>query len=270
MADHSTSAHHRSRTSTDTVTAAGDGAGDDLLAEVVQERNRILRRLPAEEYDRLVPHLEPIDVQALEVLEEVDQPLRHVYFSQTSLISVLRRMRSGALIEAGVIGSEGMAGLPLILGETWSPETLAGQVPGACKRMPAETFRVLLPELPVLADLLRRYALSFLDLVGQSAACNGTHPVEKRCARWLLLTHDRVGGDEFHLTQAVLAQMLAVRRAGVSEAAGALQRAKLIRYSRGQITILDRAGLEAASCECYQIVRDHFDRLLGEDAIVGA
>jgi CRP-like cAMP-binding protein len=264
----SNSARHRSPAS---VAARSDTTtdGDDLLAEIVQERNRILRRLPAIEYDRLVPHLEPIDVQALEVLEEADQPLRYAYFSQTALISVLRRMRNGTLIEAGVIGGEGMAGLPLVFGEEWSPVTLAGQVPGACKRIPFAVLRDLLPELPVLGDLLRRFALSFLDLVGQSAACNGMHPVEKRCARWLLMTQERVGRDQFQLTQAVLAQMLAVRRAGVSEAAGALQRANLIRYSRGLVTILDRAGLEAASCECYGIVRAHFERLLGEEGIVG-
>lgn len=228
-----------------------------------RERNRILRALPLDEYSHLLPHLEPCRVDALQILVDAGEPVQHVYFPETAIVSVARRTGDGGLIEAGTVGREGMAGLAVILGESWSPAVLQGQVPGACKRMGASMLRELLPELDGLDAMLRRFALMFLDQLGQTAACNAVHSVEQRCARWLLMTHDRVGSDEFELTHSVLAQMLGVRRASVSEVAGAFQQAGIIHYERGRVSIGQRAGLEAAVCECYSIVRSNLDRLLG-------
>jgi CRP-like cAMP-binding protein len=236
--------------------------------EQANERNRLLRALPGAEYARLVPRLERITVEALEVLAEAGQPLGHVYFPETAIISVVRRMSDGTVIEAGTIGREGMAGIAVLAGEDWSSATILGEVPGACKRMAFDVLHRVLPELPRLDALLRRFVLTFVNQVGQTAACNGRHAIDQRCARWLLMTHDQVGADDFLLTHEVLAQMLAVRRASVTVAAGALQRAGVIRYHRGRITILDRSGLEAVACECYSAVRANFDRLLGGAAPV--
>ena len=228
-------------------------------------RNQLLLRMPADERARLLPHLEPFTLEPMQVLAEPDAPIPHVYFPEGGIISLLRGMADGSLIESGTVGLEGMAGLPLALDVDWSLGTIAGQIPGPSRRMDAGAFRALLPELPGLQALLRRYTAFLLTQTAQSVACNGFHSIEQRCARWLLMTHDRVPGDEFVLTHEVLAQMLAVRRAGVTEAAGALQRAGYIAYSRGRVRIRDRAGLEGAACECYGQVRAHLERLLGPD-----
>jgi CRP-like cAMP-binding protein len=224
----------------------------------------VLAALPPEEYARLLPHLEPRAVAALEVLADAERPLAHVYFPETGIISVLRRMRDGTLIEAYAVGRDGMVGIPRLLGDLGSPAgTILGEVPGMCRRVALGTLCAMLPELPALEALTRRLLLALLEQVQQAVACNSLHTVEQRCARWLLMTHDRVGGDELLLTHDVLAQMLAVRRAGVTVAAGVLQKAGLITYSRGRVRVLDRAGLQAAACECYAVIAAHTDRLLG-------
>ena len=247
----------------DTHVGAPDTGALDALAPVTP-RNEVLRALPADEYARLLPHLEPSAVATLDVLADAERPLAHAYFPETALISVLRRMRDGTLIEAYAVGRDGMIGIPPLLGDPGSPAgTVLGEVPGMCRRIALATLRALLPELPTLERLLQRRLLALLDEVQQAVACNSLHTVEERCARWLLKTHDRVGGDEFLLTHEVLAQMLAVRRAGVTVAAGALQKAGLITYHRGHVRVLDRAGLETAACECYATVRAHAARLLG-------
>jgi CRP-like cAMP-binding protein len=231
-----------------------------------QHRNRLLRELPACEYTRLLQHLEAITLAPLQVLADMEQPQRFVYFPETAVIALMRRMRDGTPIEAGTVGREGMAGMPALLGVQWAPSAMIGQLPGLCQRMPSRVLRQLLPELPGLTGLLRRYALVFQDQLAQTIACNSLHSVEQRCTRWLLSAHDRVGGDEFILTHEMLAQMLAVRRAGVTVAMISLQRAGLVSYSRGRVTILDRAGLEAVACECHAITREHAERLM-EDTI---
>ena len=226
-------------------------------------RNRLLQAAPADEYDRLRPYLEPVAIVPLQLLADIGEPIRHVYFPETGIISLLSRAADGTLVENGTVGFEGMVGSPLVLGVEWTPAVILGEVAGLSWRLDAATFVRLLPTLPALEALARRHFVYFLAQVSQSLACNSLHPIEKRCARWLLMTHDRVGGDTFELTHEVLAQMLAVRRAGVSGAAHALRRRGLIGYSRGKVTVTDRAGLEAAACECYGIVRDHRARLLG-------
>lgn len=227
------------------------------------ERNHLLRSIPADEYARLRPSLEPFQVKVLELYADLGDPVRHVIFPGTAIISLVRRTKEGAMIENGTIGREGMAGLEVAHGVEWALSIITGQVPGDALRMSAREFATRLPELPALATLLGRYSAYFLSQVAQSLTCNSMHSIEQRCARWLLMTHDHVGGDTFQLTHEVLSQMLAVRRAGVTESAVALQRRGYIKYSRGLVRILDRAELEGAACECYGLVRAHRDRLLG-------
>lgn len=223
--------------------------------------NRLLSALPRREHRLLRPALEPVVLEAEQVLYEPGEPIRHVYFPERGVISVLAIMEDGAGVEAGLVGREGMAGLPLFLGRDTAPFRVVVQVHGTAQRLAAAPFREALRHARRLDELLRRYLDAFLTHLAQSAACNSRHSVEKRCCRWLLLAHDRIGEDEFPLTQKFLAAMLSVRRTGVVEVAGALQRAGLIRYRRGWVTILDRRGLEAASCPCFQVVKERFDRL---------
>jgi CRP-like cAMP-binding protein len=179
-------------------------------------------------------------------------------------MSMLNFIDDGRAIEVGTIGPEGFVGLPVLFGAESAPSTTLVQVPGEGSRMTAAAFRSALGECPGFFALLMRYAQAFLNQVAQSATCNRLHSVEERCARWLLQTQDRVNGDtDFPLTQEFLAQMLGVRRPTVSIAAGMLQQAGLIRYVRGQMRILDRERLEAASCECYGIIRRGYERLVG-------
>jgi CRP-like cAMP-binding protein len=228
-----------------------------------RSRNRLLGALPPEEWELLRPHLHAVELEVMEVIGEVGEPLRSLYFPETGVISMVRRMRDGTIVEAGTVGREGVAGVLVLLDEPTLPATLLGEVPGRALRIELEAMRELTPRLPTFTELHRRYLITVLNQIGQSAACNTQHTVEQRCARWLLTTHDQVGSDEFLLTHEVLSQMLAVRRAGVTEAAGALQHAGLISYRRGRVTIVDRAGLEGVTCECHGVIRAHYERILG-------
>jgi len=235
------------------------------VAEPRADRNRLLRALPDEEFDLLLPHMERLEVPLLAVLNAPNTPFDHVFFPETGVISIVNELAGGDVVEAGTIGNEGMAGISVVLEGEMVPSTVTMQIPGELVRVPAPVVADLLQERPALRRLLHRYAHAFLIQVAQTAACNRAHDITQRCARWMLMTHDRMlGAEHFLLTQEVLSQMLGVRRAGVTVAAGALQEAGLIRYRRGKVTVLDRDGLERASCECYGIVRAHFDRLLGE------
>jgi CRP-like cAMP-binding protein len=222
------------------------------------ERNRMLLALPPDEFARLLPHLESVSLTAAQVLAEPNQMLSHAYFPESCVVSYVRRMRDGATAEVGTVGDEGVVGLPLYFGAGSGLSLTVVQVPGIARRVPAETFIALVAALPGLERAMRQYAHAYITRVSQTAACNRLHPLEQRCAQWLLLTHDRVAGaSTFSLTHEFLAHMLGVRRAGVTEAAGVLQRQGLIAYSRGRMTVLNRAGLEAAACECYGAVRNH-------------
>jgi CRP-like cAMP-binding protein len=190
-------------------------------------------------------------------------PIPYVWFIERGVASVIRAMQDGTLIEVSVIGNEGMVGLPVFLGAERTPSQALVQVPGAGLRMQATLFRREVPAGSPLHDLLHRYTQTLINQMAQGMVCNRLHSIAQRCARWLLLTHDRVDSDQFPLTQQFLAHMLGVRRASVSTVASTLQKAGLIRYSRGVITILDRPGLEAAACECYRIIQAEYDRLLG-------
>lgn len=193
-----------------------------------------------------------------DVLYPQNSRIDWVYFPETAVASLVSRMENGAVVEVGTIGNEGMVGLSVFLGVDFSvPETLA-QIPGDAQRMSSDAFRVALRDLPRFRQLVAGSTHAFMTQVSQTAACNRLHGIEQRCARWLLLTHDRVGGaDRFPLTHQFLSFMLGVRRAGVTEAIGSLTLAALITSAKGRITILDRPGLEAACCECYAVVRRH-------------
>jgi CRP-like cAMP-binding protein len=229
----------------------------------VPGRNRLLASLPGGDREQLRPLLEPVRLDFKQVLYAPNEPIAHVYFPLDAVVSLLTVMEDGASVEIGTVGNEGMVGLPVFLGADSLPSQAFSQVPGDALRMEAPVFREAAERLPALRRAMHRYTQALFNQVAQSAACNRLHSLEERCARWLLMTHDRVGTDRFQLTQEFLAQMLGTRRPSVSVAAGMLQQAGFIRYSRGRITVADREGLEGASCECYEVIRQEFDRLLG-------
>ncbi len=218
--------------------------------------NSLLAAIPHKEYRRLLPGLEPVTLTFGEVLYEPGETIRHVYFPGSSLVSLLTLADGHLALEVGLLGRDGMVGIPLVLGHTVSSVRALVQGTGTAMRMASanffEAFRLSLP----LQQELYRYTHTLMAQISQTAACNRFHVVEERLARWLLMTHDRVKSDQFHMTHEFLAHMLGVRRVGVTKAAQALQKRKLISYSRGDITVLDRRGLEAAACECYAVVRD--------------
>ena len=188
--------------------------------------------------------------------------IEYVYFPRSGVISHVVALENGSNVEVAIVGNDGFIGVPVLLGATRSFQQVFCQAKGSALRMRVETFRQEIEKDPAFKTLCLRYSLAFLNQVSQSAACVNQHTVEKRFARWMLLTQDRVGTDEFTLTQEFLALMLGVRRASVTVAARAIQKAGLINYHRGKITILDRAKLEAVSCECYRIVRKELERVL--------
>jgi CRP-like cAMP-binding protein len=228
----------------------------------VAGENRLLVALPGEDYDRLLPHLERVSLPLRDILYEANGPIAHVFFPLNGVVSLVI-MDAGFTLEVGVIGNEGMVGTPVFLGSDRSPTKAIAQIPGAALRMEAEVFQREMRRLGPLHGLVQRYTQSMINQISQSIVCNRRHSVEKRMCRWLLMSHNRVEADEFPLTHEFLAQMLGVCRPTVTAVAGTLQKAELITYHRGKITVLDRKGLEAASCECYQVVAKELDRLLG-------
>lgn len=225
--------------------------------------NRILSSLPQEEYERILPDLTAVPLQFRMSLHEPGDNIRNIYFPNTGVMSMLSVMEKGPAVEIASIGNEGVADLFAFLGLDSSDSKLLIQVPGTAMRMERPRFREHLEQLPSLGRLLGEYACALFTMVAQSAACNGTHPLVKRCARCLLMTHDRGDADAFPMTHDFLAEMLGVRRPAVSAAAASLRAAGAITYHRGTITVLDRARLEAASCECYRLIRNRFDRFAG-------
>jgi CRP-like cAMP-binding protein len=225
--------------------------------------NRVLASLPAREYKRLQTHLEPIELTFGQVLYEPGKAMRYVYFPIDCLVSLLTAVDKRRTLEVGMVGNEGMAGMPFILGMGVSGVRAIVQGAGTALRMASAPFRIEFDRNPSLQGALYRYTYALMAQVSQTAACNRFHEAEPRLSRWLLMTRDRVGSDEFPLTHEFLAHMLGVRREGVTEAASALKRRKLISYNRGKIRILDVRGLKASSCSCYQIVKTVFDRAQG-------
>lgn len=228
-------------------------------------RNELLSRLPTREYERLAPHLEAVPLVFKETLHEEGAPIRHAYFVEIGVISVVSVLEeTDDIVETCTIGHEGLLGVAVLLHAPVSTQRAFCQVPGHALRIAAKQLLTASDELPVLRTLLLRYTHALMSMIAQTAACNRMHVVESRMARWLLMTLERVDGPAFPITQEFLARMLGVRRPAVSLAGAALQKAGLIRYARGVITVLDQAGLRRASCECYEQVRSIFDRALGK------
>jgi CRP-like cAMP-binding protein len=220
--------------------------------------NQILAALPREEFDLLASQCEVVTLPTRTTIYEVDEAIRHVYFPLTGVVSVTTVMEDGAMVEVGTIGREGMTGLPVFNGAAHSPLFTFTQIPGDHARMPVPAFRAASAPGTALHRLLQGFAQAYYVLTAQGAGCNRLHPVEERCARWLLMTHDRVGADTFPLSHEFIGMMLGVRRASVSVAMATLQHAGLITYRRGVVTVLDRPSLEAAACECYAIIQRAF------------
>ena len=225
-------------------------------------KNRLLAALPNKEYQRLLPELEQVTVTFGDILFESGAAIEHVYFPNNSIISLLSAVEDRELLEVGIVGNEGMAGLSVFMGVKKSRNRGLVQGTGTAMRMKAATLRREVANSSALLNLLHRYTHSLLTQISQSAACNRFHLTNTRLARWLLMTHDRVEGDQFYLTQEFISHMLGVRREQVTLSASGLQKEKLISYSRGQIKILNRAGLEAMACKCYRIVKEESDNFL--------
>jgi CRP-like cAMP-binding protein len=224
--------------------------------------NHLLAALPRSALERILPdlHLEPLEMR--QVIQPRRKPLNNVMFPVSGVASMISMGNSGDSVEVATVGSEGIVGLSLFLGGTSAAVEVFIQVPGEGIYLPAAAFEHHVEREPSLMRILLLYTQALLTQVAQSSACNRHHPVEQRCARWLLQTHDRVRGNEFPLTHEFLGLMLGVRRASVTETAAILQKRHFIRYQRGMMTVLDRAGLEKASCDCYRLIAREFDRLL--------
>ena len=218
--------------------------------------NRLLGALPRKDYRRMLAGLEPVNLTFGEVLYEPGDLISHVYFPGIALVSLMTLVDNRLTLEVGVVGREGMVGLPVALGIGVSPFRALVQGAGLALRMKSNSFVKELRQSTALQRALERYTHSLMAQFAQTAACNRFHVVEERLARWLLMTRDRVQSTDFRLTQEFLSHVLGVRRVGVTKAAGHLQQRRLIKYSRGTIRIVDQTGLEAAACSCYQASRD--------------
>lgn len=219
--------------------------------------NRLLAALRPDELAELVPRLQTVALERQQVLTGTDGSAGPIYFPWSAVASMVTTMEDGSSVEVATVGNEGLIGLP----ETVSMEVRV-QVPGEASALSESSFRNAVRDGGALRRIVRRYSQALLGHIAQSAACNGLHSVAQRCARWLLMAHDRIDGDEYPITQEILSQMLGVRRASVTTAANTLQRAGFIRYGRGVLRIVDRSGLEAAACECYRVIRGGHERVI--------
>jgi CRP-like cAMP-binding protein len=227
-------------------------------------RNRLLASLPQPDYQQLRPHFEPVELPLRRVLYEVGEPVEHCYFVDRGMVSLVIPLEDGTLIEAGVVGNEGVVGLPGLLAEGMAaPHTSMIQLPGEGWRVATEILRAAMLRSPALLERVLRFSQALSIQISQTAVCNARHELPQRLARWLLLAHDRNGeGDVLALTHEFISMMLAVRRPGVTVSAAALQASGAIDYQRGRIRILDRRLLEATSCECYRVCREQSRQVL--------
>jgi CRP-like cAMP-binding protein len=225
-------------------------------------QNLLLAALPPQDWERWQPELEPVDMPLGQVLSESGVAMTHVYFPTTSIVSLLYVMEDGASAEIAVIGNEGLVGISLFMGGETTPSRCVVQSAGQGFRLPGEVLKNEFSRSGRVLHLLLRYTQALITQMVQTAACNRHHALDQQLCRWLLLSLDRLPGNELVMTQELIANMLGVRREGVTEAALNLQRAGLIRYQRGRITVLDRPGLQARTCECYAVVRKEYERLL--------
>ena len=229
-------------------------------------KNRLLEKLTAADRGRLEPHLKPVDLALNQVLYEYRGTVDHAYFPTGAVLSALTMMQDGDAIEVATVGKEGVVGHDIAAGSRVSPHRVVVQIgggDGGAWRIEAKILQEEAARSRPLRDLLTNYHSAFMAQISQSVACNGLHRLEQRCCRWLLMSRDRLGSDDIRLTHEYLAMMLGTRRASVTETLRPLQEASLVRSHRGWITILDAVGLEDRVCECYRVVRDEYDRLLG-------
>jgi len=225
-------------------------------------QNHLIDALPAGDYERIAPHLALIPMKLGDVLYESGDQLRYVYFPTTCILSLLYVMEDGASAEIAVVGNEGILGISLFMGGNTTPSRAIVQGAGQAYRLKAVLLKDEFNRYGPTMHLLLRYTQALITQMAQTAVCNRHHSVDQQLCRWLLLCLDRLSSNEISMTQELIANMLGVRREGVTEAAGKLQDAGLIRYQRGRITVVDRPGLEARCCECYKVVKTEFDRLL--------
>jgi CRP-like cAMP-binding protein len=230
---------------------------------LIHPKNQLLAALPASEYESLLPHLQVVPLSNQQFIYEVGEPIEYAYFPHQAVISLVVVMDDSSTVETALVSQEGMAGFPILLGDNISSLQAVVQVPGDGMRLNADLLKTEFDKGGSLQRLLLRYVQAVISELAQGAACNRIHSLEKRLARWLLKVSDRLGSKEFPLTQEFIAQMLGVRRSGVTVAASILSQSGIISYHRGHITILDMEALEAASCECYRVVKAEFTRLLG-------
>jgi CRP-like cAMP-binding protein len=228
-------------------------------------QNHLLAALPSLEYERLFPHLELTEMLLGEAVCEPGIPMRYVYFPTTCIVSLLYVMENGASAEIAVAGNEGIVGVSLFMGGETTTSRAVVQSAGYAYRLTGQHLKDAFFLAGPVQRLLLRYTQALLTQMSQTAVCNRHHSVDQQLCRWLLLSLDRLPSNELTMTQELIANMLGVRREGVTEAAGELQRAGLIHYKRGKITVIDRPGLEARVCECYAVVKREFDRLLPEN-----
>jgi CRP-like cAMP-binding protein len=226
-------------------------------------KNRLLAAFSPEDVQRFFPDLHPVSLPLRHVLYDVGTPLEHVYFIERGLAFVLTHMADGSMIEVGMIGREGMVGVAALLGGKTSAQRIIVQMPGTALRMRAAQCKTAFEQSAAVRRVVLRFTEALLNLSAQTAACNWLHSIDQRCARWLLMSSDRVGSsDNMPMTHEFMSSMLGVRRAGVTTTLGGFGRSGLIRNGRGQVTIIDREGLEATACECYQIDHRRFEMLL--------
>ncbi len=235
----------------------------DAMRPGRRPENRLLALLPDRDLSRILEVAQSVRPALGQSLCEPGEPLEAVYFPTTGVFSAVVPLEDGSTIEAATIGNEGVVGIDLLAGGRAAVYRVIVQVPGESLRIPSPAFRDLIGSSEPLRCVLEKFSLMVARMAGQTAACNLRHPVAERMVRWLLMTHDRAGSDEFFLTQEFLSVMLGVRRQSVSIEAARLQEAGLIVYSRGNVKVLDRPGLEEACCECYAAVRDAYERIMG-------
>lgn len=228
------------------------------------QMNHLLAALPADEFARLEPDLEPVSLSLGEVIYESGERLEHIYFPTTVIISLLYIMENGSTAEIGMAGNDGLVGVALYMGGSTTPSRAVVQSAGNAYRLRSKALKSAFGLGGVFQNLLLRYTQALMTQISQTAVCNRLHSIDQQLCRWLLINHDLLQTNKLIMTHDLIANMLGVRREGVSIAAGQLQKKGLIKYARGTITMLDRQGLETAACECYQVVRDEYERLLGK------
>lgn len=249
---------------------SGAGGTEEEDAPIVDgHENRILACLPAEDRARLLSKLAPVFLRVRTVLFEPGQLVDAVYFPLDGVVSLVTPLEDGAIVEVATVGNEGVVGVPLIFGGALAVRAIS-QVAGRCLTMSADAFLEAMANSHPISQMVQTYVLALFGQISQAAACNRLHNNEERLSRWLLMSHDRIGADKFMITQEFLAQMLGSRRATVTLSAGVLQKAGLIRYHRGHVEIVDRAGLESVSCECYRVIKSELDKVTATRAFAAA